>query len=226
MRRHHQDAPYAPYDVYDDTVRRHARRQRAFARRHAARRDPMVGMMERLEADMFGLQNSLLSSMRGMTRGMMQESFNSSSHFGGDGGGGGGSTYVFESHSRTVGPDGRVYEERVHSAPGSDGHPRTVRTVRNPDGTREETTSREAVGGQPMMREPMMGIFGDMDFGWPFGGGGRGEDVPRLPPTSVEEIPDEEDGYRRRQRRYRRSGHRRHGHHGHREEPIVEEPDD
>lgn len=210
MRRHHHQTGY---DVYDDTGgRRHDRRERpSFRRQERVRRDPMVGMIERLEQDMFGLHNSLFSPMRG---GLMQDFFGCPPPHPGEGG----SSYVYESHSRRVDSGGRVYEERVRSQPGSDGRPRTVRTVRNPDGSRQESTSNELPA-----REPLMGIFGDMDFGWPFGGLGRSENVQRLPPTRVEEVPDEEEEIRRRQRRHGRSSSRRHGR---RDEPIVEEPDD
>lgn len=41
------------------------------------------------------------------------------------------SSFFYESRTRTVGPDGRVHEEVVRTAPGADGNPETTRQVRD-----------------------------------------------------------------------------------------------
>ena len=46
---------------------------------------------------------------------------------------GGNGTYFYESRSTTIGPDGRVHEERVTTRPDSHGNPETRRTVRDGD---------------------------------------------------------------------------------------------
>lgn len=43
----------------------------------------------------------------------------------------GGGQYFYESHTRTVGPDGQVHEEHVRTTPDENGNPRTSRTVRD-----------------------------------------------------------------------------------------------
>lgn len=94
------------------------------------------------------------------------------------GGANGGGTYFYESRTRTVGPDGRVHEEVVRTAPDEEGRMRTRRTVRDGD-MREERRSR---------------------IPWSSRRDGRSDD--RLPDVIVEEVDDEEE--ERRESRQRR----------------------
>lgn len=84
-----------------------------------------------------GNRNSFFGDMRPFA------SFNSSS--GDNGGGSGFSNYVYESHTETMGPDGRVRRETVRSRPGADGRPATERIVHDEaTGRSHRTTSRHA----------------------------------------------------------------------------------
>eukprot|EP00177_Eucheuma_denticulatum_P003234 GFKZ01005846.1.p1 GENE.GFKZ01005846.1~~GFKZ01005846.1.p1 ORF type:complete len:232 (+),score=31.30 GFKZ01005846.1:246-941(+) len=192
------------YDIYDDTrqvapptrVPSHHRRSGA----PIAPVDPFFGppdefrgAMERFHSDIgraFGFDSMFGDRHGTMGFGMpsfspfLNDAMSALENHARDGASGGG-TYYFESRTRTVGPDGRVHEEVVRTAPDEEGRMRTRRSVRDGD-IRDERRSR-------VQRSPRYD--------------GRRDD--RLPDVIVEEVDDEEE--ERRQRRQRRRPAYNHG---------------
>lgn len=165
-----------------------------------------------------GMFDSMLQGMQrsfGEMERQMERAFEEAAAQSRDGrdGRGGGTTYFYESMTRSVGPDGKVREERVRTKPGRDGRPETKRVVRDESG-REHVTRTEG-------EIPRFGEFA-RDFGR-IGGYGH-EGYNRLPdPVLVEEVHDDDEDHGRhgaRRTHSRRRSRRCEG------EPIVEEPDD
>ncbi len=184
------------YDVYDDTGRnsrgtrvRRTHSARDVTRRHSARQRPdtMASLFEQFDRDMATFHDSFFPAIFGGPNGRIDNQY-------------GGGTYMYESHTSTMGPDGRMTTETIRTRPGRDGRPETQRIHRDASGRETRTTTHE------MPPNPFD------DFGWPF--------TSRLPapaPVEVQEITDEDDARVSRRRSSRR-----------RREPrvVVEEPDD
>lgn len=205
-RHHHR------HDVYDDTGRGQAgqeierypvpvvrRRQNRPTAEENAVVDPfhdMDGAMRRLQQDVdqaFGGWG--LSSMFG-NRGLMgsfdrmfDEAANGFSSAIADAQNGQG-TYYYESKTRTIGPDGRVHEEHIRTAPDQHGNPETRRTVRDGDSLRE------------------MGPFETRPHLPPASSSGAHRPY-HEPEVIIEEIDDDDDGIaaRRNSRRRPREHH-------------------
>jgi len=124
---------------------------------------------------------------------------------------GGFSSYMYESHTETMGPDGVVRRETVRSKPGVDGRPTTERIIHDgATGRSAHTRTRDA---------PARNVFDDM-FGilGPNYGGGM---------FNIRDVTEEEDARNRNNttsRRMRERFHRRRNERA--PQIIVEEPDE
>lgn len=111
-------------------------------------------------------------------------------------------TYVCESRTRTVGPDGRVHEEHVRTTPDEHGNPQTRRTVRDAESEREMDPFWRG------LRSP----FGQQPYGM--------IEDPRLDEEVIVEEFDSSDDERHHDGSHRRSSRR------YREDVEVQEIDD
>lgn len=112
---------------------------------------------------MFGMMQGMMSSMDRMFDEMASSSMMTSRQFQSSGGGDGHSngTFVYESRTRTVGPDGVVREETVRTTPGTDGRPETRRTVREGNDITEMPPEYGANSFNVMGNMDMPRIMGD-----------------------------------------------------------------
>lgn len=210
------------YDVYDDTGHmreyHHHHPGRALAH-HQYGHDNMFDMMEGMHREMqrhsFPMFGSMMQGMHSLFD-SFDRAFEHSTP--------GESTYYYQSHTRTVGPDGRVVEETVRTTPGPSGRPETSRTVRDADGNEHVT---KAEGEFPPMQPPFAAIedahrsFDNGWRAWPFSERAYPQhDTRRLPPAQVEEIHDDDTSTDAHRNHSRRAWWRD------RDEPIVEEPND
>lgn len=122
-------------DIWDGSHEYRSRMERPHAHGIMERQmDPFE--MTPFGSSMFG--GSLFGAMNGMMASFdrMFDEMTAGNGFRNADGDGRGGTYFYESKTRTIGPDGRVREEVVRTAPGSDGHPETRRSVREGDDVR------------------------------------------------------------------------------------------
>lgn len=214
------------HDVYDDTGRHYRNNPDSMSRVPVIRRrsaspdsypaaDPfmdMQGAMQRFHQDMersfggFGLTSMFGGDRGGGMFGSFDRMFdNPFAHMANDTRNGNGS-YFFESRTRTVGPDGRVREERVRTVPDAEGIPRTRRTVRDADTERDLDPFFSGIGGRYDRRYDRIA--------------GRH----REPEIIVEEVDDDEVMEEEERRRHRGRRRQRSNHGDVEVEEIVDEP--
>lgn len=194
------------YDVYDDTGRnsrgtraRNSRSARDVARRRTTRHrnDGWLSLFEEFDRDMATFHDSFFPMMFGNDNdgGGNAREYNRRVNASSNGG-----TFMYESHTSTMGPDGRVTTETIRSRPGRNGRPETQRIHRDATGRETRTTTNE------MPPNPFDG------FGWPFT-----SHLPAPAPVEIREITDEDDARIARSHSSRRNREPR---------VVVEEPDD
>lgn len=148
------------YDVYDDTGTARAPTRARMREGQGQERDaiivphgpsPFAAMFEQIDREMDSMFRGMFRDMPSGLRSAVE-------------GGGGSSTYMYESHTSVMGPDGRVRTETVITRPGRDGQPETQRILGDSEGYETSETFNELGTNSieqfsvPFFRE----MFGDM----------------------------------------------------------------